>query len=190
MAGRRLILGTLAAGALLLLPGAALALVSEPPGYRDAPFRSPVPATVLGVPGIGTELAVRLWQGQAALFIDVLPARAGEGVQAGRWLPEKPRQDIPGSLWLPNTGYPRLDGAMERAFHDRLAALRADPARRDMPLVFYCLTDCWMSWNAARRALLWGFSPVLWYPAGTDGWEKAGMPLEDALPRPETGPPQ
>ncbi len=36
-----------------------------------------------------------------------------------------------------------------------------------------------MSWNAAKRALEYGFSNVSWYPGGSDGWAKAGLPLED-----------
>jgi rhodanese-related sulfurtransferase len=41
-----------------------------------------------------------------------------------------------------------------------------------------------MSWNAAKRALSLGYSNVAWYPAGTDGWANAGLPLRDASPEP------
>jgi PQQ-dependent catabolism-associated CXXCW motif protein len=51
-------------------------------------------------------------------------------------------------------------------------------------LVFYCLADCWMSWNAAKRALELGYSDVAWYPEGTDGWLIAGLPLQDATRTP------
>jgi PQQ-dependent catabolism-associated CXXCW motif protein len=63
-------------------------------------------------------------------------------------------------------------------------ATNGDHAR---PVVLYCLADCWMSWNAARRALLLGYSDVVWYPDGTDGWRAAGLPLQDATPEPRPG---
>ena len=51
-------------------------------------------------------------------------------------------------------------------------------------LVFYCLRDCWMSWNAAKRALALGYKNVALYPHGTDGWEAAELPLQEAKPEP------
>jgi PQQ-dependent catabolism-associated CXXCW motif protein len=48
--------------------------------------------------------------------------------------------------------------------------------------VVYCLKDCWMSWNAAKRALAMGYTNVAWYPDGTDGWASADLPLEQATP--------
>jgi hypothetical protein len=41
-----------------------------------------------------------------------------------------------------------------------------------------------MSWNAARRAVAWGYANVAWYPDGTDGWAEEDLPLEDAQPAP------
>jgi PQQ-dependent catabolism-associated CXXCW motif protein len=48
------------------------------------------------------------------------------------------------------------------------------------------MADCWMSWNAAKRALELGHKAVVWYPEGTDGWSEAGLPLAPAtaVPRP------
>jgi PQQ-dependent catabolism-associated CXXCW motif protein len=53
-------------------------------------------------------------------------------------------------------------------------------------LVFYCLENCWMSWNAAKRAMTLGYTHVAWYRDGTDGWEAQGFPTElrKPLPRP------
>jgi rhodanese-related sulfurtransferase len=39
-----------------------------------------------------------------------------------------------------------------------------------------------MSWNAAKRALAMGYTNVAWYPEGTDGWEAAALPLQQATP--------
>lgn len=42
------------------------------------------------------------------------------------------------------------------------------------PLVFYCLnTQCWMSYNAALRAINMGFTQVLWYRGGIEAWQQA-----------------
>jgi rhodanese-related sulfurtransferase len=41
-----------------------------------------------------------------------------------------------------------------------------------------------MSWNAAKRVLAMGYSHVIWYPDGTDGWQEEGLPLEDVQPMP------
>ena len=30
------------------------------------------------------------------------------------------------------------------------------------PVVIFCLEDCWMSWNAARSAIEWGYTNVYW----------------------------
>ncbi|HXW22459.1 MAG TPA: PQQ-dependent catabolism-associated CXXCW motif protein, partial [Rhodomicrobium sp.] len=61
-------------------------------------------------------------------------------------------------------------------------------ADREKTLVFYCLKDCWMSWNAAKHALSLGYPYVAWYPDGTDGWTAASLPVEPvtAAPRPES----
>jgi PQQ-dependent catabolism-associated CXXCW motif protein len=50
--------------------------------------------------------------------------------------------------------------------------------------VFYCLASCWMSWNAAKRALAIGYRHVAWYPDGTDGWAADHLPLELRTPVP------
>ena len=48
-----------------------------------------------------------------------------------------------------------------------------------------------MSWNAARRALAYGYDDVIWYAEGADGWRAAGLPLQAAepVPMPEFLPP-
>lgn len=53
--------------------------------------------------------------------------------------------------------------------------------RRDTPLVFYCLSvECWMSYNAALRAINLGYSNVLWYRGGIEAWQRSGLPLQPA----------
>ena len=49
---------------------------------------------------------------------------------------------------------------------------------REVPLVFYCQgPQCWMSYNAALRAVNMGYKNVLWYRGGLEAWQRAGLPL-------------
>jgi len=46
------------------------------------------------------------------------------------------------------------------------------------PLVFYCQgPQCWMSYNAALRAIALGYRNVLWYRGGIEAWQHAGLPF-------------
>ncbi len=176
-----LLFGSLAASVAV----AQVAAPPEPAGYRTEEYRAPVPRTLHGALVLSTETAHMLWQTKAAAFIDVLPQPPRPtGLPAGTiWRP-KQRFDIPGSVWLPDTGYGVLPPVMESYFRDGLRA--ASNGDYGPMLVFYCLKDCWMSWNAAKRALAMGYSRVSWYPDGTDGWSAAKLPLElrEPVPRP------
>ena len=104
------------------------------------------------------------------MFIDVLPQPPRPaGLPAGTiWRP-KPRSDIPGSIWLPDTGYGALAPVMEDYFERGLR----QRDQRATAIALWCSTawqNCWMSWNAAKRALALGYTHVAWYPDGTDGW--------------------
>ena len=51
----------------------------------------------------------------------------------------------------------------------------------ETPLVFYCLNpECWMSYNAALRAINLGYRNVLWYRGGIEAWQQAGQPTAPA----------
>jgi PQQ-dependent catabolism-associated CXXCW motif protein len=156
---------------------------AEPAGYRLSDYRAPVPATLKGATVLDTARAVEIWTAKAAVFIDALPhIPRPEGLPKDAVWREQPRFDIPGSVWLPDTGYGELAASTQRYFEQGLA--RAAGGDKAKPLVFYCLADCWMSWNAAKRAISLGYSNVSWYPEGTDGWTKAGRPLEERKPEP------
>ena len=166
--------------------GAAVASAAEAPepaGYRLSDYRAPTPATLRGARVIGTDEAAAIWRAHSAVFIDVLPRPPRpRDLPVGTVWRDKPRANIPGSIWLPDTGYGELAPAMAGYFANGLQKASAgDHARM---LVVYCLADCWMSWNAARRALELGYTDVAWYPEGTDGWTAAGLPLQDATPEP------
>ena len=152
----------------------------EPDSYRQSDYRSPTPVSLKGARVLTTEEAAAMQRTGEAAFIDVLPQPPRPaGLPADAVWRDKPRFDIPGSLWLPDTGYGELAPVMLDYFRRGLdKALSGRPG----PLVFYCLKDCWMSWNAAKRALALGYSNVAWYPEGSDGWAAAGLPLEKRTP--------
>jgi len=56
---------------------------------------------------------------------------------------------------------------------------QATGGNRETPVVFYCLNpQCWMSYNAALRAIKLGYSNVLWYRGGIEAWQQAGLPVQ------------
>jgi PQQ-dependent catabolism-associated CXXCW motif protein len=168
---------------LLAIAAARAAEVREPDGYRLEDYRAPTPATLHGATVIGTPEAENLWRNRAASFIDVLPRPPRpRNLPEGTLWRDKPRANIPDSIWLPDTGYGELAPSMADYFAKGLEKVTGgDRARL---IVLYCLADCWMSWNAAKRALALGYPNVAWYPQGTDGWLAAGLPLKDATPEP------
>jgi PQQ-dependent catabolism-associated CXXCW motif protein len=180
---RRSVAPVIVLGLCLAAPssGAADLAPEEPAGYRTDDYRAPTPATVAGRAALDTAAAHRLWQSHAAAFIDVLPApRRPEGLPSGAvWAP-KPHRDIPGSVWLPDVGRGALTPRLEAWFRANLERLSG--GNRKATLVFYCLADCWMSWNATKRAIAWGYDASQWYGEGTDGWESAHLPTEEATP--------
>ncbi len=172
----------LAAGlaALLLAAPAARAAPPQPDGYRLEDFRSPTPAALTGAETVTTAQAERLWRAGAA-FVDVLPrAPRPTTLPPGTIWRDAPHDSIPHARWLPNTGFGELAPQTEAYFrHGLSAATGGDP---DKPVVLFCQRNCWMSWNAAKRALALGYRHVHWYPDGTDGWGEAGLPLARAEP--------
>lgn len=152
--------------------------VPEPDGYRTRGYRAPVPATLAGATVLDTERTRALWESGVAIFIDVLPSPPRPAnLPAGTIWQAPSRDTIPGATWLPNVGFGEIAPETDAYFRSNLDRLASgDPER---PVVFLCLADCWMSWNAARRAVVeYGMERVHWYPLGTDGWEAAGLPLE------------
>ena len=155
----------------------------EPNGYRTDNYRAPVPPTLAGVRVLTTEQAEAIWRSGSAAFVDVLPRPPKPAnLPEGTIWRDIPRLNIPGSIWLPDTGYGTLAAATEDYLRNGLISVSGgDNAKL---LVIYCLADCWMSWNAAKRALSYGYSNVAWYPDGTDGWQRANLPVEESQPVP------
>jgi PQQ-dependent catabolism-associated CXXCW motif protein len=160
----------------------------EPDGYRLEDYRAPTPASLKGARTVDTIEAARLWRDKSAVFVDVMPhVPRPANLPAGTIWRDKPRFSIPGSAWLPDTGYGELAAATEAYLRAGLVTLTGGD--RAKPLVIYCLRDCWMSWNAAKRAASeLGYTDVYWYPLGVQGWKEAGLNLEPAHELPMSGP--
>ena len=173
--------GLLAAFTLLGLSAPALAgAAPEPADFRMEDYRSPTPPTLKGATVVTTAQAAALWQNKAALFVDVMPfTPKPANLPKGTIWRDPVRQDIPESLWLANVGYGALPKETEAYLS---AALASHAGSKQSPILFYCMTDCWMSWNAAKRAMQLGYTNVIWYPAGADGWKRAGLPVVENKP--------
>ncbi len=174
------ILTALFLAAAIHMPALADGSAAEPLAYRMADYRAPVPATLRGAKVVLTDEASALLDKQT-LFIDVMPHTPKPAkLPAGTIWREKVRNNIPGSVWLPNVGYGALSGETEGYFRNALETLTGGDKKR--MVLFYCMTDCWMSWNAAKRAIEWGYGSVAWYPSGADGWEGGGHVLSEGKP--------
>ncbi|SFU19722.1 PQQ-dependent catabolism-associated CXXCW motif protein [Sedimentitalea nanhaiensis] len=155
--------------------------VSEPDAYRMDHYRAPVPQTLAGATVVGPEQAYILWQSGEVGFVDVLPqAPKPPNLPKGTIWRDKPRDSIPRAIWLPNVGYGAIADVTAQYFRDGLDRITGGDT--DHPVLFFCLEDCWMSWNAAKRAIEWGYAQVYWLPEGTDGWALWDYPLQRVEP--------
>ncbi|MBF8775390.1 PQQ-dependent catabolism-associated CXXCW motif protein [Pseudomonas fulva] len=177
---QRLPLCLLAAASLSLLLGHAQA--ADPPtftsdGYRATLYRSPTPLQVEGGKVIDTAALQSMMRGHPApVLIDVYRRQWLHG----RFIEDEPHANLPGSLWLPNTGDGVLSPAWQGYFEHHLR--QATGGQPHYPVVFYCRADCWLSWNAVKRAAHLGYTNLYWYRDGLDAWQQANLPVQAAQP--------
>ncbi|MBX3599350.1 MAG: hypothetical protein KF863_01910 [Rubrivivax sp.] len=142
--------------------------VAPPAALHAGQMHGPTPASLPGGRLVTTrELATLLRGGGAqggALVFDVLGGA----------------EQLPGALMAVPAHQPgSFDDAVQREFGRFLQ--QVTQGRQDRPLVFYCAsTQCWMSYNAALRAVRLGYRQVLWYRGGIEAWKQAGLPLQAA----------
>ncbi|MBB5209525.1 rhodanese-like domain-containing protein [Chiayiivirga flava] len=84
-----------------------------------------------------------------------------------------PGDMLPGAqMATPASQAGTFDDQTQREFGQYLQ--QVTQGNKAKPLVFYCLnTQCWMSYNAALRAINMGFSQVMWYRGGIEAWQQA-----------------
>jgi len=186
---RGLLAGMLAASAAAATPagpatprGAAAGAVAEPEGYWLGDIGSPVPATLKGGHIVHVGGVLHLLRQGGAVVVDVSNApRRPEGLADGApWMP-LPHAALPGAVWIPEAG----EGAIARRIDEYFRARLAEATRGDLnvPLIFYCHTHCWLSWNAAKRAIGYGYRRVYWFPEGIEAWMAAGQPTAATQPQ-------
>ena len=167
-------------GALTLVGGTlAVAAVEVPEKFKTERYRSVTPDRIPGGTVVDQDSVQLLRDNEAATLIDVMSATrfATPGLE-GEWIVAKPHYSIPNSIWLPNVGTGTLQPAMATYFERELA--RVSKGNQEHPLVFFCEADCWLGWNAARRAILLGYQRVYWFPTGITEWPD----LVEAVPIP------
>jgi quinoprotein dehydrogenase-associated probable ABC transporter substrate-binding protein/PQQ-dependent catabolism-associated CXXCW motif protein len=166
---------------------AAPGAVEEPKDYRTDLYQAPVPAGLTGARTVDLDGFQALAEGGDAVLIDVMPAQRKPAGRPDDAIWREPERDtVPGAHWLANMGYGVLERHEEGAFRMELSRLAGPDGANS--LVFFCEPDCWMSWNAAKRAVSYGYDHVVWYPGGVSEWSAAGLPLEKATPWRPTAP--
>ena len=131
---------------------------------HGGPMHGPTPASIPGGQVITTKGLATLVQGRQVPYIlfDVLgqPEMLPDAVPAA-WLAQ------PGSF---------IDPVQQQV--DQMLGQQTQ-GRKEVALVFYCLSrECWMSYNAALRAINAGYTNVLWYRGGIEAWKLAGLPTQ------------
>ncbi|MFI5024703.1 MAG: rhodanese-like domain-containing protein [Alphaproteobacteria bacterium] len=141
---------------------------------RTDQYHAPTPTAVPGAATINTrELRKLMDSGREPVILDVLGGTR--------------HFTLPGAAWVGDAG---LGYARNSAYQQRFARLLAQLTNGDKAkeLVTLCLgAYCWLSYNAALRAVSLGYSHVYWYRGGTFAWRASGQPLVEAraYPLPE-----
>ena len=135
---------------------------------RLADYSAPTPREVPGALTIRTA-DLRAWlQGE-------MPARPVLFDVVGG---EK-HDSIPGAVWLPGAGRgSSFSDALQGQLANVLELLGGRPAADARAFVFFCASvNCWLSYNAALRAVALGYKQVYWYRGGIEAWLDAGGEL-------------
>lgn len=135
---------------------------------RTAEYHGPTPRTIPGGRTVSTiELESMLGGESPPYLIDVL---GGQG-----------HRTLRGAFWLRGAGAGDLSADESRRFAGALAKFAAGDMSR--PIVFFCADrECWLSYNAALRAIAAGYTGIMWYRGGIASWLHAGFPMSQAEP--------
>jgi PQQ-dependent catabolism-associated CXXCW motif protein len=143
----------------------------EPAGIWTGPLQGAVPATIAGGKVVDAAAVEALIAQQRAILIDVAPSPHKPADAAATWT-APPHRSLPGAVWLPDVGNGEISPALETWYQAELTVLTTgQPAR---PVIIFCHPNCWASWNAAKRAIDYGYLQVHWYPDGVEGWQDSG----------------
>lgn len=157
----------------LLVAAILAAGVPEPSGYWTGPNQGETPASLAGATVIHTADLADLIAREKPVLIDASPAPPPPpDLPAGTVWMAPVHRDIPGSVWLQEAGKGEISSEAEALYGSTLNELTHGSRKR--AIVLYCHPKCWLSWNAAKRAVSFGYRHVYWYPDGIEGWQEAG----------------
>ena len=130
---------------------------------RQQPYHGPTPIQIPGAQVMQTRQLQAMLAGPASpILIDVLS--------------DPGHLTLAGAVWLSGAGR----GAN---FLDPVQSVLTQLLRqlsggdKSKPMVFFCASaECWLSYNAALRAVAAGYSRVYWYRGGVEAWVAAGLP--------------
>jgi PQQ-dependent catabolism-associated CXXCW motif protein len=91
-------------------------------------------------------------------------------------LSEEGHVTLAGAVWISGAGRgTNFMDPVQSALTQLLAKLSGGDKSRG--LVFICASSqCWLSYNAALRAVAAGYANVYWYRGGIEAWGAAGLP--------------
>lgn len=150
-------------------------------GLRLSAYRAPVPDAVPGGRAVGPHELTAL-RDAGALLIDVTGAPGHRLGDDGTWVLATPHDTIPGAVWLPEVGHGHPEPHI--AAYLAAALILCSGGDRARPIVIFCRSDCWMSWNAVQHVSALGYSDIAWYPGGVDEWADLDLPLSAPQPLP------
>lgn len=154
----------------------------EPEGFWTGDDNAPLPATVHGGKVVHVQaLSKIVLAGDNTLLLDVSnrPIKPDNTPEGQTWTTPLHR-GIPGARWIPNVGRGTVPANVDAFFRERLAALTGNDFER--PIVIYCHEKCWLGWNAAKRAISYGYHNVSWFPEGIEGWRATGLATSELQP--------
>jgi len=127
--------------------------------YRTTDYHAPTPREIPGGRVVGTyELSQIVAKEPRPYLLDVI----GGGMH----------RTLNGAFWLPGAGAGDMNKEEESRFVKALASFAAGDKNR--ALVFFCVdSQCWLSYNAALRAIAAGYTNVMWYRGGVAAWRQA-----------------
>jgi len=163
-------------------PDTASPQVPEPASYWTGDINAPTPATLHGAKVINAQQVSALLKAGNAIIVDVsnAPRRPDNLAPGAPWMPTS-HPGIPGALWIPGAGLGVVPASVDDFFRAQLAKTTGGDFSR--PLVIYCHQRCWLSWNAAKRAVSYGYRQVSWFPQGIEGWRARGLSTAELTPR-------
>jgi PQQ-dependent catabolism-associated CXXCW motif protein len=129
---------------------------------------SPTPREIPGARTISTADVRKLLQlapGRRPAFFDALG--------------DEHHASLPGAVSLPGVGNgTSFDDEIQARLAKTLAAVTGDDRART--LIFFCTgPHCWLSYNAALRAVRLGYPDVRWYRGGLEAWGAGGGALTE-----------